>query len=208
MTGSALLFVLAGVAVSDCTSLPVDPDWTGQGCRGTDTDMVIHGSVFDSRVSWVELPEGGGRVEIIWPVGYGARFAPGLEILAPAGTVVAVEGDHQQAGAGMRSPRTTLQSASRHAKSSVRSVSTSDIQRRCLSGGLSVPQGRCRIDPEPTQGESSFAYRSTQSARKCHVTAGAPASLRRMHRRAGRQGHRGTDQRRVDDRARRTYRRQ
>jgi hypothetical protein len=64
------------------------------GCFGTGTDMVIHGSTNDPRVTWVTTPDGSKRVEIVWPVGYSARFVPALEILDGAGKVVAHEGDH------------------------------------------------------------------------------------------------------------------
>jgi len=95
MKSRALLFVAVG-ALSGCTTLPVDPGWQGNGCRGTGTDMVIHGSMFDQLVSWVELPEGGGRVNIVWPVGYRARFVPTLEIVDRTGAIVAREGDRLQ----------------------------------------------------------------------------------------------------------------
>lgn len=84
-----------GLAVVGCTrSLPVDPRWEGNGCRGVGTDVIIHGSAADPRVTWVTSPDTNDRTEIIWPVGYSARFVPALEVLDAAGKVVAREGDH------------------------------------------------------------------------------------------------------------------
>jgi hypothetical protein len=92
-------FLVAAVLLSACTSqitpaLPVDPQWAGAGCRGTGTDVIIHGSIADPRVTWVTTLDGRQRSEIVWPVGYSARFAPGLEVLDAGGAVVAREGDH------------------------------------------------------------------------------------------------------------------
>jgi hypothetical protein len=75
-------------------ALPVDPRWLGGGCRGVGTDVVIHGSPLDPRVTWVTSPQTNGRTEIIWPVGYSARFVPSLEVFDTTGKVVAREGDH------------------------------------------------------------------------------------------------------------------
>lgn len=76
------------------TSLPVDARWTGHGCRGVGTDVVIHGSAQDPWVTWAMSSETNQRTNIIWPVGYSARFVPALVILEETGKVVAREGDH------------------------------------------------------------------------------------------------------------------
>jgi hypothetical protein len=86
--------VLTGAACTRSMSLPSDPRWLGGGCRGTGTDMVIRGAADDPRVSWATTPDGGQRVEIVWPVGYSARFTPQLEVLDSAGVVVARDGDY------------------------------------------------------------------------------------------------------------------
>ncbi len=100
------LLPLVGVAlIAACTSgpvptlasgpsLPTDPLWTGGGCRGVGTDVVIHGAAADPKVSWVTSPQTNQRTEIIWPVGYSARCTPTLEILDATGAIVAKEGDH------------------------------------------------------------------------------------------------------------------
>jgi hypothetical protein len=95
ITFSLAIAGLLGACSSRTTpALPVDPQWTGGGCRGTGTDVIIHGSITDPRVTWVTTLDGRQRVEIVWPVGYSARFVPGLEVLDARGTVVAWEGDH------------------------------------------------------------------------------------------------------------------
>ena len=90
----ALIAMLAIMLLGCAPSLPVDPRWVGDGCRGVGTDVVIHGSAADPKVTWVTSPETGQRTEIIWPVGYSARFLPALEVLDETGRVVAREGDH------------------------------------------------------------------------------------------------------------------
>lgn len=98
-------FGVAGVLLAACTAaptppstqplpLPTDPRWiVGSDCLGTGTDAVIHGSPADPRLTWVTSSEG-TRTEIVWPVGYTARFVPALEVLDQDGKVVAREGDH------------------------------------------------------------------------------------------------------------------
>jgi hypothetical protein len=43
----------------------------------------------------------GRRENLLWPAGYRARFAPGLEVLDPSGRVVAREGDRVTGGCSM-----------------------------------------------------------------------------------------------------------
>jgi hypothetical protein len=54
---------------------------------------VLHGSVSDLRVTWATDRASGGRFELLWPMGYQARFTPQLELLDERGTAVAREGD-------------------------------------------------------------------------------------------------------------------
>jgi len=75
------------------TTLPADPRWRGGGCLGTGTDAVLHGSPSDPRVTWATIPRTGVRVDVVWPVGYSARFVPALELLDEQGHVVGREGD-------------------------------------------------------------------------------------------------------------------
>lgn len=91
---ASLLSLAACASTTNAVALPTDPAWHGGGCRGTGTDAVIHGSATDPRVTWVTATDGTHRMEIVWPVGYSARFSPSLEVLDQHGTVVAREGDH------------------------------------------------------------------------------------------------------------------
>lgn len=100
LVGAVLLAIAAAacgaepvITPSAGPALPFDPRWTGDGCRGVGADVVIHGSPIDANVSWV-TSFNGFRTEIIWPLGYSARFVPNLEILDQTGKVVAREGDH------------------------------------------------------------------------------------------------------------------
>lgn len=58
---------------------------------------TIQGSEQDPRHAWV-LTESGSRVEVSWPAGFTARFAPSLEVLAPDDRVVAKEADEVHLG--------------------------------------------------------------------------------------------------------------
>jgi hypothetical protein len=53
-----------------------------------------------SRPVWVES-RGGGRLTVVWPYGFSARFSPGLELLDSEGEVVAREGDLLDLGGGV-----------------------------------------------------------------------------------------------------------
>lgn len=66
-------------------------------------DATLHGAAADPRVAWLmnRLPGGGEkRVEVAWPPGYRARFAPELEILDSNGRVKLREGDHVDGNCG------------------------------------------------------------------------------------------------------------
>jgi hypothetical protein len=62
-------------------------------CAGVGVDAVLHGSPNDPYVAWLENRVVAGRVEVLWPAGYRARFSPNLEILNESGIVVLREGD-------------------------------------------------------------------------------------------------------------------
>lgn len=53
--------------------------------------QVLHGDPSDPRVAWLVDP-GGERTDVAWLSGSSARFSPELEILDPAGLVIAHEG--------------------------------------------------------------------------------------------------------------------
>lgn len=93
----ALLLVACTTATA--VPLPTDARWKG-GCRGVGTDLIIHGSATDPQVTWATRPDDGQRVEILWPVGYSARFVPQLEVLDATGKVIAHDGDWLTGGCG------------------------------------------------------------------------------------------------------------
>ena len=67
----------------------------------------LHGAPDDPRLAWMIRPDG-TRAELAWPVGFGARFDPTLEVLDAHGRVVASEGSIVQGGCGTADPGVTL----------------------------------------------------------------------------------------------------
>lgn len=66
-------------------------------CAGVGADAVLHGSATDPRIAWLESSTGSTtpqRIDVAWPAGYRARFAPSLEILDENGNVVLTDGAH------------------------------------------------------------------------------------------------------------------
>jgi hypothetical protein len=73
-------------------------------CAGVGYDVgtvTIHGSPADAALTWIVFEPEGRRENLLWPAGYRARFAPGLEVLDPSGRVVAHEGDQVIGGCAM-----------------------------------------------------------------------------------------------------------
>jgi hypothetical protein len=64
-----------------------------QACAGVGLAAVLHGDPSDQRVAWLENLVDGSRLDVLWPAGYRARFAPSLEVLDASGATVAREGD-------------------------------------------------------------------------------------------------------------------
>jgi hypothetical protein len=64
---------------------------------GIGLDGVLAGYPSDPRVAWLAVT-GGGRRELVFPLGFTARFSPDLEILNASGEVVFKEGDHIDGG--------------------------------------------------------------------------------------------------------------
>jgi hypothetical protein len=62
-------------------------------CDGIGLDGVLAGDPTDPRVAWLAVT-GGGRRELVFPLGFTARFSPDLEILNASGEVAFREGDH------------------------------------------------------------------------------------------------------------------
>lgn len=59
---------------------------------------TLTGDPHDPRVAWLKSPANGGRIDIVFPPGFSARFTPRLEILDAAGQVVARDGDPVEGG--------------------------------------------------------------------------------------------------------------
>jgi hypothetical protein len=90
-------------------SLPT-VDWQSNACPGVGlNNVVLTGDPDDPLVAWLVPAErrdtfrrygeaasihGAGRLNVLFPQGFTARFAPNLQILDTAGKVVSGEGDH------------------------------------------------------------------------------------------------------------------
>ena len=97
--------VLIGLAFAACDSAPSPVPTKASGslvlptintrafdaCAGVGTEAVLAGDANDPRVAW--LLSGGKRVDVVFPLGFSARFNPGLEVLDGSGAVVARGGD-------------------------------------------------------------------------------------------------------------------
>jgi hypothetical protein len=92
-----LLWVFLG-ALASCEladrQLPSDPDWRGSCAFGVGLDAVLHGSPTDPRITWATDRSVNARIELLWPIGYSARFNPSLELLDEQGRVVGREGNY------------------------------------------------------------------------------------------------------------------
>jgi hypothetical protein len=62
-------------------------------CAGVGVSALLRGDAHDPALTWVEDTTTHTRRDVVWPVGYRARFAPRLEVLDASGTVVLREGD-------------------------------------------------------------------------------------------------------------------
>jgi hypothetical protein len=62
-------------------------------CAGVGISALLHGDPHDPALTWVEDTTTRTRRDVVWPVGYRARFTPRLEVLDASGTVVLREGD-------------------------------------------------------------------------------------------------------------------
>jgi hypothetical protein len=87
---TTLAVMLAGCAILPTTPLPA---WQGDCGLGVGRDLILHGSAADGRVAWAIDGSGAGRVDLLWPRGYMARFNPELEIIDANGRLVAHDGD-------------------------------------------------------------------------------------------------------------------
>jgi hypothetical protein len=81
--------------------LPTNGAPRGGGCLGVGFDAVLRGSPQDPRVAWLEDRTEGLRIDVVFPLGFVARFTPQLEVLDENGRVVARDGDGIDGGCGV-----------------------------------------------------------------------------------------------------------
>jgi hypothetical protein len=86
------------------TAQPRDlPSGVVLGCSSTLTPSVLRGNAADPRKAWL-VGYDGKRIELIWPEGYTARYAPSLEVLDPTGHAVLEAGDFVDGTCGIGDP--------------------------------------------------------------------------------------------------------
>jgi hypothetical protein len=80
-------------------TLPGGVSGTPAACAGIGLESVLHGDPADPRVAWLEPFAGAGpRLDLVWPAGYSARFAPDLEVLDERGNIAIRAGDFVDSG--------------------------------------------------------------------------------------------------------------
>lgn len=100
------LVTLFGAACTSGISLPTaitEINGTAILCAGGSyaERATLHGSAADPALTWITFHRSGGRRNVLWPAGYRARFTPQLEVIDPAGSVVAREGQAVRGGCPM-----------------------------------------------------------------------------------------------------------
>ena len=95
LLGVVLVFVPFGLVLSFGSqgSLLESLFWRGGCTMGVGRDATLHGSPTDPRVTWATDNGSGMQIEILWPVGYSARFDPNVEVFDASGKVVGREAD-------------------------------------------------------------------------------------------------------------------
>lgn len=110
-TGGGISFPAASLAAGEVAlpePSPFDvPPGTKVACGGIGIDATLHGSASDPHLAWL-VNDLGTRIEVVWPPGYRARFAPTLEVLDESDEVVLREGDHITGGCVTEDPKTLL----------------------------------------------------------------------------------------------------
>lgn len=90
-----------GAVLLGCVSaitLPLPVAQFPNNCRGVGLEgATLAGSAVDPRVTWL-VSVNGNRIDLVWPPGYAARFAPDLEVLNEANEVVFRQGDVVEGG--------------------------------------------------------------------------------------------------------------
>jgi hypothetical protein len=77
-------------------ALPTVDTRAFKGCAGVGVEAELAGDAKDPRIAW--LVSNGKRMDVVFPFGFRARFAPSLEVLNASGAVVARDGDHIDGG--------------------------------------------------------------------------------------------------------------
>lgn len=83
--------VIGAVACAPAT-YPLTTTEFGNACRSIGLEGTVVGSPYDQRYAWL-VSDNGFRVELVWPIGYRARFVPELEVLDQSGGVEWRQGD-------------------------------------------------------------------------------------------------------------------
>ena len=93
----ALTAMILAVTLVACAATHPLPTIELTLCRGVGLDGVLRGDVKDPRLGWAEVTSNRSgivrRRELVWPIGYTARFAPELEVLDASGRVAFAAGD-------------------------------------------------------------------------------------------------------------------
>jgi hypothetical protein len=86
------------------TAQPRDlPSGVALGCSSMLTPSVLRGNAADSHKAWL-VGYDDKRIELVWPEGYRARFAPSLEVLDRTEQVVLEAGDFVDGTCGIGDP--------------------------------------------------------------------------------------------------------
>ena len=89
----ALALVVAACG-PETLSLPTEERTAEQlSCAGIGLDATLAGDASDPRRAWLVQAGSGDRIDIVWPTGYRARFAPEIEVVDAGGNVVMTGGD-------------------------------------------------------------------------------------------------------------------
>jgi hypothetical protein len=80
------------------SSLNLGPGDSPQACAGIGLDAIARGSPTDARHVWLEDATAGGRIDLVWPTGYTARFTPDVEVVDTTGRVVLSAGQRVDSG--------------------------------------------------------------------------------------------------------------
>ena len=83
--------------------IPLEPG-VGTPCAGVGLGAVLHGDASDPRAAWLVDTSHGTRIDVVWPPGYRARFAPNLEVLDASEVVVLRAGDVVTGACGTADP--------------------------------------------------------------------------------------------------------